>query len=47
MQMVSNFTDKSIRALPVPVKGLKIHYDDKLVGFGVRVTAAGYRSFVL
>jgi integrase len=26
---------------------LKIYYDDKLVGFGVRVTAAGYRSFVL
>jgi len=45
--MPSNFTDKSIRALPVPGKGLKIHYDDKLVGFGVRVTAAGYRAFVL
>jgi hypothetical protein len=39
-------TDKAVRDL-LPEKGLKIHYDDRLSGFGVRITSAGYRSFVV
>ena len=43
---MAKLTDATIRALPVPPKGNKITYDD-LPGFGVRVTAAGARSFIL
>jgi integrase len=33
--------------LPAPDAGNKVYYDDDTKGFGVRVTAAGARSFVL
>jgi integrase len=33
--------------LEAPAKGSKIYYDDAVKGFGLRVTAAGARSFVL
>ncbi len=33
--------------LPAPAKGNKITYDSDVKGFGVRVTAAGARSFIL
>jgi integrase len=33
--------------LPSPATGNKVHYDTEVTGFGVRVTAAGARSFVL
>jgi integrase len=36
-----------VRALPVPDKGHRIHWDSEVGGFGVRVTAAGARSFIL
>jgi integrase len=47
--------EQAIRALPVPDRGNKVHYfPDAIIqgvpvprGFGVRVTAAGVRSFVL
>jgi integrase len=46
--------DTLVRNLPVPPKGNRIHYDapnrrgnDYTPGFGVRITAAGARSFVL
>ena len=40
-------TDAVVKKLPPPVSGNKVHYDDDVPGFGVRVTAAGARSFVL
>jgi integrase len=44
---VSRLTDRSIRALPVPVASAVIKYDADLPGFGIRTTAKGVRSFVL
>jgi integrase len=40
-------TNKDIPALPLPASGNKIYYDHNIKGFGVRVTAAGARSFIL
>ncbi|EJW11723.1 Integrase [Rhodovulum sp. PH10] len=40
-------TDAVVKSLPVPAKGNRITYDAEVKGFGVRVTAAGARSFVL
>jgi len=40
-------TEISVRNLPAPPTGWKIHADDSLPGFGVRVTAAGVKAFVL
>ncbi len=42
-----HLTDALVKALPTPTVGNKVSYDDKIKGFGVRVTAAGARSFVL
>lgn len=40
-------TEQTIRKLPVPSKGNKIHYDDQVKGLGLRVTAGDARAFVL
>ena len=40
-------TDKIIRGLPSPERSNRIAYDDDVKGLGVRVTAAGSKSFVL
>jgi hypothetical protein len=40
-------TDISIRTLPAPEKGISVYFDDTLAGFGVRVSQAGTKSFVL
>src|SRR5215469_393703 len=40
-------TDRSVEALKPPREGKEVHYDDKLGGFGVRVSAGGVKSFVL
>ena len=45
--MASKLSDAVVRALPPPAKGERIFYDDAVRGFGVRVTAAGARSFLL
>jgi integrase len=45
--MAEKLTDKLVRELPVPATGNKIVYDAEVRGFGVRVTAAGGRAFVL
>ena len=42
-----HLTDAVIKRLPLPAKGSKITYDDDVPGFGVRVTAGGFKSFVL
>jgi integrase len=39
--------DNLLRKLPAPKQGNKITYDDAVKGFGVRVTAAGGRAFIL
>jgi integrase len=39
-------TDATIRRLPTPASGQKITWDSDPPGFGVRVTAAGSRSFI-
>ena len=40
-------TDRLARALLPPAQGARITYDAEVPGFGIRVTAAGARSFVL
>lgn len=40
-------TDQTVRDLPLPASGNKIHFDDDVAGFGTRVTAGGARAFVL
>jgi integrase len=40
-------TDSSIKTIPTPEKSNRITFDDAVKGFGVRVTAAGARSFIL
>ena len=45
--MAERLTDKLVKALEVPTKGSKIHYDADTKGFGVRVTAAGAKAFIL
>jgi integrase len=43
----AHLADNLIRRLPPPAKGNRIVYDSEVAGFGVRVTAAGARSFVI
>jgi integrase len=45
--MAHKLTDKIVKALPVPRNGNRITYDGNVKGFGIRVTAAGSRAFVL
>jgi len=40
-------TDIAIRALRAPEIGAVVYYDDKIAGFGVRVSKGGTKSFVL
>jgi len=40
-------TDPLIQALKAPKKGVAVYSDDALTGFGVRVSQAGTKSFVL
>jgi integrase len=42
-----HLTDAIVRRLPTPRNGKEITLDDEVTGFGVRVTAAGHRAFVL
>lgn len=42
-----HLTDATIRDLQPPAKGNYIVYDDTTVGFGIRVTAAGHKAFIL
>jgi integrase len=42
-----HLTDAIVKRLPAPAKGKEITLDDEVTGFGVRVTAAGARSYVL
>ncbi|NHK27609.1 tyrosine-type recombinase/integrase [Parvularcula flava] len=42
-----NLTNAVVGKLPAPETGSRIFYDQKLIGFGCRVTATGVRSFIL
>jgi integrase len=45
--MAQRLTDRAVKTLAAPDAGNKVYYDDLVRGFGIRVTAAGARSFVL
>jgi integrase len=45
--MAATITDKIARELTPPETGNRIIYDDKVKGFGLRVTAAGAKAFIL
>jgi integrase len=45
--MTKHLTDTIVRRLPAPDQGNAITYDADVRGFGVRVTGAGAKSFVL
>src|SRR5262245_11347748 len=40
-------TDTTIKQLPAPERGNKLTWDDTVRGFGIRITAAGARAFIL
>jgi integrase len=45
--MADRLTDSDVRKIPPPATGNKVTYDSDVTGFGVRVTSAGARAFVL
>jgi integrase len=51
MAMTAKFDDRFVRELPAPAAGNRITYDrggkEPVRGFGIRVTAAGAKAFVL
>jgi integrase len=44
---MTRLNDRTVKALVPPASGNRIVYDGELKGFGVRVTAAGAKAFVL
>jgi hypothetical protein len=40
-------TDISVRNLPVPLSGQKVHYDETLPNFGCRLSQGGTRTFIV
>lgn len=45
--MTEKITDRLVRDLAAPAKGNRIAYDTEVKGFGVRITAAGAKSFII
>src|SRR5882757_2241573 len=43
----THLTDAVVNRLPTPERGKHITIDDEVTGFGVRVTAAGARSYII
>jgi hypothetical protein len=43
----TNLTDVSVRSLKPPLKGQKIYFDSALPGFGIRVSYAGAKSWIV
>lgn len=44
---MTRLTKEFIDKVPLPAKGNKVYWDDQLKGFGLRVTAAGKKVFVV
>jgi integrase len=44
---LTRLTDKTVKSLPTPAKGNTVYWDTGFTGLGLRVTAAGARSYVL
>jgi integrase len=45
--MADRLTDKLVKAMEPPASGNRITYDEEVKGFGIRVTSAGARAFIL
>ena len=45
--MAEKLSDARVKVLPAPALGNRVHYDADVKGFGVRITKAGGRAFVL
>lgn len=45
--MTQRLSDRTVRALKPPESKYRIIYDDQLAGFGIRVTKAGAKAFIL
>jgi hypothetical protein len=45
--MNTHISQRSLEAAKPPASGYRILFDDKIAGFGIRVTAAGTKLFVL
>ncbi|MDT0619886.1 integrase arm-type DNA-binding domain-containing protein [Salinisphaera sp. P385] len=45
--MEQRLTDRLVKAMPAPATRYRIVWDEKISGFGVRVTKSGAKSFVL
>ena len=45
--MAQRLSDRLVNSLPCPAKGNRVFYDTEIKGFGLRLTAAKARSFVL
>lgn len=45
--MAERLTDKRVKNLPAPASGNRITYDAEVKGFGIRITTAGAKAFVL
>jgi integrase len=46
-RLAKHITERAVKAARPPSKGSRIHYDDVLRGFGLRVTASGVKAFIL
>jgi integrase len=41
-----NLSKTTVERLPIPEKGYQIYWDEKLAGFGIRVTSGGAKAFI-
>jgi len=45
--MPKHLTDSIVKQMEAPATGNRVEYDEKVKGFGVRITAAGSKAFIL